>query len=105
MVESLDEELKTVNGEGGTRTKMDLVASKDPLPDQIIDIMDARMLIDEILKHLSPFQKEVFRLRFVENWTLQKIGNKYYRSRERIRQHETEIIRISKRVRKEWYER
>lgn len=79
----------------------DLIEDKNVVqPLDIISQKDLHDLLKEILSHFSSRMEQVVRMRFGidlnTDYTLEEIGQKYFVTRERIRQIEAKAIRILK---------
>jgi RNA polymerase sigma-32 factor len=93
---SLDAPLGT--GESDERTPLDLIADRDPRPDQAVEAVELRqrlhLSLEAFGRSLRGREETIFRDRLISDAprTLQEIGAQYAISRERARQLERDLV-------------
>lgn len=81
--------METSDEPSGT-LKIDVLPGKDRGGLDWADKHDQHKRIEEALRLMTPLEREIVRLRIVEGLTLEQIGRMFGKSRERIRQIETD---------------
>lgn len=95
---SLDAPLQTGDGEGGTRTRLDLIEDDVADPEGSVDAAEFKDLLQSKLRRfgadLEGRELEIFRDRLMndEPVTLQELGDRWGVSRERARQIEKRLV-------------
>ena len=90
------------NGDVGTEPLMNFIPDDRPLAEEQLVLLqankEARDRLELLFKHLNNKERDIMKLRYFNNQTLQEIGNRYGVTREWIRQIEqkalSKIIRL-----------
>ena len=93
---SLDTPFSTRDERAGS-TLGDTIADDAPLPDDHLRAAELREVLDDVMRELTPVQRRVLTQRFLTpgasgEKTLKEIGDQINRSRERVRQIETDAL-------------
>lgn len=87
VTKSLNEPMRRKDADDGLSGELgEMIPAGPPDQDQWLEREAVRQRMAELYEKLTDFEKEVVRLRVMEDWTLDRIGKKFGRSRERIRQ-------------------